>query len=94
MLLLTSSTTLIPVQVSATGCGTTKGCFRYPTDCTGGSDCEFFVSWTSDDNGNNVFTMTGSNAATYVALGFSKSGQMVRFTKGMIPTGDGFVQYV
>ncbi|XP_072017628.1 uncharacterized protein [Amphiura filiformis] len=82
----TAATTLAPGQtqpsapatkISIDGCGSIKGCFRRPADCTGLSDCEFFVSWTSDEAaGNNVFTMTGKDAGSYIGLGFSKTGAM------------------
>ncbi|XP_072023870.1 putative ferric-chelate reductase 1 [Amphiura filiformis] len=63
-------------QLTSTGCGITKGCYRSPTTCTSGTDCEYFVSWLSDDDGGIVFSMTGSDASTYIAIGFSKSGVM------------------
>ena len=66
-------------QISAQGCGVTKGCFREPEGCTGAEDCTFFSSWTLDHDKNNVFVVSGQ-AAGYVALGFSKSGGMVSDT--------------
>ena len=69
--------------MTSTGCGLTKGCFGSPTSCIDddATNCEFFVSWNTEQDGSNVFTMTGTASGTYIALGFSKSQSMVKETK-------------
>ncbi|XP_072024040.1 putative ferric-chelate reductase 1 [Amphiura filiformis] len=61
--------------ITPDGCGITKGCFHYPEKCASPSSCSYFLSWTVEADGSNIFEMTG-NVGTYVAVGFSRSGAM------------------
>lgn len=70
---------------SSDACGTTIGCFEFPPGCAGPDTCDFYLTWTLDSNGDNIFDMSGA-ATSYVAVGFSKSGKMVRVLFQFVPT--------
>ena len=65
------------MTIDLSGCGTTKGCFREPSDCTG-ADCIAVVTWTprTDDAQTYIeFELQGRD--NWVALGLSADTLMV-----------------
>nr|CAB3247187.1 putative ferric-chelate reductase 1 [Phallusia mammillata] len=72
----TTATTTTPTVSSSSdfdeGCGTTKTCFRSPTDCTAGTSGCLFASWIYDAAANNFnFELVGATSGSYVAVAFS-----------------------
>ncbi|XP_071800411.1 uncharacterized protein [Asterias amurensis] len=65
-----------------TGCGTTKGCFLQPAECTG-SDCTAYVTWQTLQSGDYQFTLMGK-ANGYVAFGL-RPGSTPDGSSGMVP---------
>ena len=63
--------------ISLSGCGEEKGCFRWPTGCSG-EDCEYSATWRNlgGNDGYYQFEMFGT-APEYLALGFSHDIIMV-----------------
>ena len=64
-------------MIDLSGCGTTKGCYRHPTTCTG-ADCTAVVTWTprTDDTQTYIeFELQGTD--NWVALGLSYDNLMV-----------------
>lgn len=63
------------LQIAKNGCGSQKGCYSEPTDCTDSSNCEFLVTY--ETKGENVtFEMSGKHG--YVSIGFNSKQKMVR----------------
>ncbi|XP_071952294.1 ferric-chelate reductase 1-like [Antedon mediterranea] len=58
-------------------CGESQSCLRAPLNCYPASSCTYFVGWSLSQNRDELdfeFTLSGNNG--YVALGFSKNGEM------------------
>lgn len=72
---------LLLLQISTSGCGTTKGCYRSPPGCTG-QRCQYVATYVNSGNDVNFELLyrpapnTGDN--WWVALGFSDDTRMVR----------------
>ncbi|XP_066298073.1 putative ferric-chelate reductase 1 homolog isoform X2 [Branchiostoma lanceolatum] len=56
------------VQVTSSGCGSTKGCFQIPAWCAPPS-CDYFSSWQT--SGDNVLFEISGRSDGYVAVGVS-----------------------
>ncbi|XP_022097205.1 uncharacterized protein LOC110982823 isoform X1 [Acanthaster planci] len=65
-----------------TGCGTTKGCYKKPSDCTG-DDCTAYVTWENVSDGNTRFAMRAAHTPNlaWVAVGLRPQNQ----PSGMVP---------
>lgn len=60
-------------EITKNGCGSQKGCYFEPTDCTNSSNCEFLVTY--ETKGENVtFEMSGKHG--YVSIGFNSKQKM------------------
>nr|XP_058952014.1 putative ferric-chelate reductase 1 [Pocillopora verrucosa] len=60
-------------EITKNGCGSQKGCYSEPTDCTDSSNCEFLVTY--ETKGENVtFEMSGKHG--YVSIGFNSKQKM------------------
>ena len=75
------------LQVTKQQCGSEKGCYSEPEDCTNSSNCVFLVTYKVD--GDNIsFEMSGKHG--YVAVGFNSKQQMVSRSGGGV--GGGWVE--
>ena len=64
-------------QIYKTECGTAKGCFSLPSDCSGSADCNFL--FTYQVSGGNVF-MEMSAKQRWVSVAFNEQQKMVCVT--------------
>ncbi|XP_077983885.1 DOMON domain-containing protein FRRS1L-like [Glandiceps talaboti] len=75
--LLVASTS---AQITSTGCGSTKACFRNPSDCTNAATCLFFLSYVENSGDASLvdFEIMGSRTggSGWVAVGFSDDKMM------------------
>ena len=59
------------------GCGTSKGCYGYPSDCVSGQTCDFVATYSKLENDDIKFEISGGTSATnYLALGLANSEKM------------------
>jgi len=65
-------------DIDISGCGQTKGCFRYPDGCNA-SACEFLLTWKDGGNDAVTFEMSApvQSQTPWVAFGLSQDDQMV-----------------
>ncbi|KAJ8041763.1 Ferric-chelate reductase 1 [Holothuria leucospilota] len=59
-------------------CGSTKSCYSIPDGCNPdvAGSCRAFSSWSLTADNTSLLINLWSNTTTYIALGFSKSGEM------------------
>ncbi|XP_065195989.1 ferric-chelate reductase 1-like [Sycon ciliatum] len=58
-----------PVTISLTGCGSTKGCYRYPSACATQTECQYI--YTQRVNNDYIEVELSTNVAGWVAIGYS-----------------------
>jgi hypothetical protein len=69
---------ILTQSIDLSGCGSTKGCLRYPKGCTG-ADCEYLAAW-ADGTATTSITIEiqlQRSGDVWLAFGLSKTGKMV-----------------